>query len=116
MITEKPKQIEINELVDVVIFKLGHLRDLLVDMAKNGEASTEDKWNEVVMFSPDEWEDIALTIQHFNHFMKEVNKLEDQNDIDDYYDKNKSMLSLVHDLSCHWYSRIEEMKKENNKA
>lgn len=106
------KEVHVNEMMDSIILKLGHLRDLLIDMAKNGEASTEDKWNEVIMYSPDEWDEIAFTVQHFNHFMKELNALKSQDEIDAYYTKNIRFLALVYDLSNHWYVRLENMKKE----
>lgn len=106
------KEVHVNEAMDTIVLKLGHLRDLLIDMAKNGEASSEDKWNEVIMYSPDEWEEIALAIQHFNKFVKEVQKLKSQDAIDAYYKKNDQLLALIYDLSNHWYVRLENMKKE----
>ena len=106
------REVNVNEMMDTIILKLGHLRDLLIDMAKNGEASSEDKWNEVIMYSPDEWDEIAFTIQHFNQFMKELNALENQDEIDAYYTKHIRFLALTYDLSNHWYVRLENMKKE----
>lgn len=106
------KEVHVNDLMDSIILKLGHLRDLLIDVAKNGEASSEDKWNEVIMYSPDEWDEIAFTVRHFNHFMKELNALKSQDEIDTYYEKNIRFLALVYDLSNHWYVRLENMKKE----
>lgn len=106
------KEVHVNEMMDSIILKLGHLRDLLIDMGKNGEASTEEKWNEVIMYSPDEWEEIAFTVQHFDHFLKELNALKNQDEIDAYYTKNIRFLALVYDHSNHWYVRLENMKKE----
>ena len=106
------REVNVNEMMDSILLKLGHLRDLLIDMAKNGEASTEDKWNEVIMYSPDEWEEIAFTIQHFNKFVKDVHNMKSQDEIDAYYKKNDQLLALIYDLSNHWYVRLENMKKE----
>ena len=111
-------QIRYRDAVEDIMMKLGHFRNLIIEMSSKGEPS-KDNWNEVMMFSPDEWETIAITIQQFDQFIKSANELNDKTyeERDHFLKSNKLFVVLVYNLSNHWYKRIEDIiHKQGEKA
>lgn len=111
-------QIRYRDAIEEIIMKLGHFRDLMIEMSKNGEP-LEDRWNEVMMFSPEEWETIAITIQQFDQFIKQANELNDRSFLEreDFLKSNSLFVVLAYNLSNHWYKRIEDIiRQQGGKA
>lgn len=107
MITNKGIAIKASDCIDEINFKLSRLRDVLIGASniKKEEDVTED----MMTFSPAEWENIAISIQHYQMAMNELKRykrLGDDREIDDWFDRHTPFLGYLRDMVCAWYDRL----------
>lgn len=89
---------------------LDKFRVMLRDASK---AESESDIDPIVLtFSPEEWEQIAFTIRHYQHFWNEYHKRKDYDDKTKWIVENAGFIALVRDLACSWYSRLEGGNKK----
>ena len=104
MIEKNGIEINVNDLIMDINGKLKNLHRILYGATKI--KSQEELTDEMLTFSPDEWEMIAITIKHYDLNVRQLKSLKNQKDIERWFDRNTTFLGYLRDMVCAWDSRL----------
>ena len=107
MITEG-KPISIKQIIKEINEELGRLRKMIVEASKTPEHLTED----MLMFTPDEWEIIGILIMHYDFFQKKMKECKNEAELYDLLKEQGNFLGVVRDVSMKLTSRLERQVNE----
>ena len=110
MIMNKGKEVKVIDLLNMILEKGKRLHEILYEASK-AEAEHRELPDEILSFDPDEWEAIALTLQHFHFHLRKFRKLKSNKERDEWFKENGNFLTLVRDLVCLWENRLPALNK-----
>lgn len=99
--------VDARKLLEEISEKLERFHILLYrasQIDKNNDPTKEIP--ELLAFSPEEWEQIAISIKHYQIHIKELKRATDQESFEEWFYQNGSMLGYLRDMVCAWYSRL----------
>lgn len=102
----KPTKININDLITEINAKLGEFRSILVEASK--AKSEEELPSIILMYSPEEWEQISITIQHYNYAMEKWHLLKTDTEKREWCEENAKLFAYIRDMVASWHARIEK--------
>lgn len=103
MIT-KGIEMNITDIVNEIAIKLTKLHSIIDEGIKMG--NDEQPTAEMLAFSPEEWETIAITIAHYNLFCDEYRTMKTNEEKRKFFESRASFLGYVRDMIAHWYDMI----------
>ena len=107
----RPHQVNLFDIIDEINEKLSTFRSVMNQASK--AESEKDLQSIVFLYSPEEWEQIAITIMHYQFFWNEYHKLkQSEEELRKFANENASFLGYARDMVASWYSRIEGNNKK----
>ena len=104
MISDKEIIVDARKLLEEISEKLERFHILLYRASQTNDPTSEIP--ELLAFSPEEWEQIAISIKHYQIHIKELKRATDQESFEEWFYKNGSMLGYLRDMVFSWYSRL----------
>ena len=105
MLSSKPLIFEVHELVKDIS---NDLRSLWEILHYAGQCKSESELpNDVRLFTPEEWEQIAITLAHWHALMEECNSLHGETQTK-WIAERGSLFGYMRDIVKVWTSRIRK--------
>ena len=105
MITMKSQLMEVHELIKEISDDLRKLWEL---MHYASQCKTEsDLPHDIRMFTPDEWDQIAITLAHWHELMKQCNSLQGKPQTE-WLEQRGELWGYMRDMVKCWVSRLHE--------
>ena len=93
-----PIEITLNELVKDINETLGYFRKMLTDENKDN--------SDFLLFSPEEWKQIGITIAHVDLAFINEHKCQTQEEADRWAHEHIYLFAYVRDMAMCWYERL----------
>ena len=105
MLSEKPILIEVHELLNGISSDLRKLSDLMHCAA---QCKSEDELsNDVRLFTPEEWEQIAITLAHWHMLMMQCQPLKGE-PLTKWISERCELFGYMRDIIKVWVFRLPE--------
>ena len=106
----EPRQMTITELSKEISRKLSEFVRLLKDAST---AKSDKDLNSIMfMYSPEEWEQIAITIKHYDYAMKMWKECKTSEQQLEWCETYWALLGYIRDMVASWYDRIDKAPSE----
>lgn len=102
-------EIHVDELINEINAKLKRMHEILHDATQ--VKSEEELTNEMLTFSPEEWEQIAITIKHYQMAMAKLRSIKEPDEARRWFAENATFLGYLRDMVCAWESRLPARNK-----
>lgn len=102
--------VTLKQAIEEIVPTLKRLHGHMVKASQGEEAD-----NIMFAFSPEEWERIAITINHWGRFIKIWNSLDDKGKTE-YIDENCAFLGYIRDMAMAFKAQLEEVETGRSEA
>ena len=99
----KPQQETLHDIMNEINAKLKEFKALLLDASKSEKPSSI-----MFMYSPSEWEQISITLMHYDYAMKKFPKGRPEDELIEWAKNHSALFAYIRDMVSSWYDRIDK--------
>lgn len=115
MIAEKTYEMNVHDLLKEINEKLSRFQRIILDNRNKKDEKSMSA--EMLMYTPEEWETISLTIIHYQLFMQSVReKNGNEEELKSFLVSNVRFLGYLRDIVSSLYSRLPQTGEGKAKA
>lgn len=111
MISKTAIEITTNECITEINTKLKRLHEILMECPKIEKE--EDVSADMMTFSPEEWENIAISLKHYSFAIEKLKKCKEEGEesVEEWFYQYTPFLGYLRDMACAWYNRLPPRAK-----